>query len=181
MSVRCDSCDTCDTCCACTTASANKHTTHGIRVHTSVPKNVRRNISSALSRPKIVGLVRASLKWEKLLRLRVGNSAMRGAGKGVFTTAPISAGTRVVVCIGTLTDASAQPITCWSMTWHFERTDGKLQTEMCMKSSRHVTRYINSSKTPNCTLEWIADKRVPVVVATRDIAADSELTIGYEF
>jgi hypothetical protein len=146
----------------------------------SVCKRVRRSVESALARPKVKAFVKASMKW-KDLGLEVRPSGPTDAGMGVFTSVDITRRKRVVMCLGTLVAADDQAISCWAMTWHCKRTDDKLQTAMCMKSSDHVTRYINTSDKPNCTLEWIAGKRVPVVVSLRHIPAGSELTIGNEF
>jgi SET domain-containing protein len=106
------------------------------------------------------------------MSLIIRSSSLHGAG--VYTTAPLAQGTRVLEYTGPrLTTHEAEGLYAGSeVTYLFGMDDGKTVID-----GFGMAAFVNHSCSPNCETDEMDDR--VWIVASRDIAAGEELTYDY--
>jgi hypothetical protein len=118
-----------------------------------------------------------------MLRTRTGRGILHG--RGVVTTRAIKKGAAIIMAVGVIIarDLRMNPKYMFDMIDTGDKMCEKLDYDMTPTGRSNIVRFINTAhgtrKPGNCELRW--ESTVPIMYATRDIAAKDELRSNYKY
>jgi len=107
--------------------------------------------------------------------IRVGNSSCEG--RGLFATAPIAAGTKIIQYLGvkiSKAESARRKAAYNNYIFYFD-----FNYDIDGASLENTARYVNHSCDPNCRIE--KSRQEIWVVAARDIQPNEELSFNYGY